>query len=95
LGWYARPLPVQVLEDRFDQFDLWAGDLPVGGSTLLVDWSHMAYAVPLGPHGFANCTLLDTQETVHLKAPIASFRFYACRGWEGTPQPVLTKRHAP
>ena len=92
LGWYARPLPVHVLEDRFDQFDLWAGDLPVGGSTLLVDWSHMAYAVPLGPHGFASCALLDTQETVHLNAPIASFRFYACRGWAGDPQPQLQAR---
>jgi 4-amino-4-deoxy-L-arabinose transferase-like glycosyltransferase len=89
LGWYARPLPVHVLEDRFDQFDLWAGDLPVGGSTLLVDWSHMAYTVPLGAHGFADCTLLDSQETIHLNAPIASFRFYACRGWSGDPQPQL------
>jgi 4-amino-4-deoxy-L-arabinose transferase-like glycosyltransferase len=89
LGWYARPLPVHVLEDRFDQFDLWAGDLPVGGSTLLVDWSHMAYAVPLGPHGFDQCTLLESQEAMHLNAPIASFRFYACRGWSGDPQPQL------
>ena len=46
IGWYARPLPVHVLEDRFDQFDFWAGDLPQGGSTLLVDWSQMAYEVP-------------------------------------------------
>jgi 4-amino-4-deoxy-L-arabinose transferase-like glycosyltransferase len=89
LGWYARPLPVHVLEDRFDQFDLWAGKLPVGGGTLLVDWSHMAYAVPLGPHGFASCTLLETQPTTRLGAPIASFRFYACRGWSGDPQPQL------
>jgi 4-amino-4-deoxy-L-arabinose transferase-like glycosyltransferase len=90
LGWYARPLPVHVLEDRFDQFDLWAGDLPVGASTLLVDWSHMAYEVPLGAHGFASCTLLDSQEVTRLNASIASFRFYACLGWSGNPQPRLT-----
>jgi hypothetical protein len=103
LGWYARPLPVHVLEDRFDQFDVWAGDLPVGASTLLVDWSHMAYAVPLGtnanpqgkPVGFARCALLDTQETVHMGAVIASFRFYACHGWSGKPQPVLTPPATP
>lgn len=89
LGWYARPLPVHVLEDRFDQFDLWAGDLPVGGSTLLVDWSHMAFEVPLGDHGFARCDLLDTQETKHMGVVIASFRFYACNGWSGKPQPRL------
>lgn len=89
LGWYARPLPVHVLEDRFDQFDLWAGDLPPGGSALLVDWSHMAYALPLAPHGFADCVWLDTQEVRRWGVPIASFRFYACHGWSGKPQPRL------
>ena len=89
LGWYARPLPVHVLEDRFDQFDLWAGDLPVGGSTLLVDWSQLAYAVPLGAHGFADCALLDTQAVSRLGAPISTFRFYACHRWSGAPQPRL------
>ncbi len=89
LGWYARPLSVHVLEDRFDQFDLWAGDLPPGGDTLLVDWSQLAYTVPLGAHGFASCTLLATQDVQRLGAPIASFRFYACRNWSGQPQPRL------
>ena len=99
LGWYARPLPVHVLDERFDQFDLWAGELPVGASTLLVDWSHMAYDVPLGvngnpaggnPTGFTSCTLLDTKEAVHTGVVVASFRFYACKGWSGKALPVLT-----
>lgn len=89
LGWYARPMPVYVLEDRFDQFDLWAGDLSAGGSTLLVDWSQLAYAVPLGEHGFANCTLLDSQNVSRLGTPIATFTFYACRNWSGHPRPRL------
>jgi hypothetical protein len=87
LGWYARPLPVHDLEDRFDQFTLWAGPLPVGADTLLVDWSAMAYAVPLGAHGFRACELLDTQVATHWGLPVSSFRFYACRGWSGSPQP--------
>ena len=87
LGWYARPLPVHVLEDRFDQFDIWAGDLPVGGNTLLVDWSQMAYAVPIGPHGFARCTLLESQPVERLGRNIAQFWFYGCQGWSGSPQP--------
>nr|WP_315847659.1 glycosyltransferase family 39 protein [uncultured Rhodoferax sp.] len=90
LGWYARPLPVYVLEDRETQFRFWAGDLPVGGSTLLVDWSHLAYEVPLGAQGFASCTLLDTQQATHWGRPLARFRFYDCRGWSGQPQPRLT-----
>ena len=89
LGWYARPLPVHVLEDRFDQFDLWAGDLPVGGSTLLVDWSQLGYTLPLGAHGFADCTLLDTQTVHRLGHAISAFRFYACHKWSGQPQPRL------
>jgi hypothetical protein len=89
LGWYARPLPVHVLEDRFDQFDIWAGDLPVGGDTLLLDWSAMAYTVPLGAHGFRDCQLLATQAATHWGAPLASFRFYACHGWSGRAQPRL------
>ena len=89
LGWYARPLPVYVLQDRFDQFDLWAGDLPVGGSTLLVDWSQMPYAVPQAPHGFTACRLLESQASQRFGVAIASFRFYACRGWSGDPRPQL------
>lgn len=92
LGWYARPLPMVVLEDRFDQFDLWAGDLPVGGDTLLVDWSQLAYTVPQAPHGFAHCALLDTQDVQRLGTTIATFRFYACRAWSGNPQPQLQGR---
>jgi len=46
LRWYARPLPVHVLQDRFDQFDFRAGKLPAGASTLLVDWSQQPYAPP-------------------------------------------------
>ncbi|MCK7578041.1 MAG: hypothetical protein MZV65_21350 [Chromatiales bacterium] len=30
LAWYARPLPVQVTDERFDQFDLWFGTPAAG-----------------------------------------------------------------
>jgi hypothetical protein len=89
LGWYSRPLKVHVLEDRFDQFDLWAGDLPAGGSTLLVDWSQMSYEVPWGAHGFAQCTPLAQQTVRKLGYALAEFRFFACTGWSGNPQPRL------
>ena len=87
LGWYVRPLPVHVLDAGLSQFSIWAGDLPVGASTLLVDNSLLAFETPLGPHGFANCQLLDTLDTRHSGAPVARFRFYACQGWAGDPQP--------
>jgi hypothetical protein len=87
LAWYVRPLPVHVLAAGFSQFSIWAGDLPVGASTLLVDNSLLAFETPLGPHGFANCQLLDTLDTRHRSTPVARFRFYACHGWAGDPQP--------
>ena len=93
LGWYARPMQVHVLEDRVDQFTLWAGHLPAGGNALLVDWSLMAFELPLGATGFANCTLLDTYPVVRWGAPISSFRFYACNGWGGGATPQA--RHMP
>jgi 4-amino-4-deoxy-L-arabinose transferase-like glycosyltransferase len=89
LGWYAKPLPVHVLEDRFNQFDLWAGDLPAGGSTLLVDWSQMAYQIPLGAHGFVNCRLLEKLAISRFGNHLSEFRFYACTGWSANPQPRL------
>ena len=89
LGWYAQPLPVHVLEDRFDQFDIWAGDMPQGGNALLVDWSYMAYALPLAPHGFSQCQWLETMPVQRWGAPLGYFRFYACFGWMGEPQPRL------
>jgi hypothetical protein len=96
LGWYARPLKVHVLEDRFDQFDIWAGNLPKGADTLLVDWSELAYVVPLGDHGFAGCQLLETLPIQRLGRPLSEFRFYACQAWSGAPQPrLLSEVHAP
>jgi hypothetical protein len=89
LGWYARPLPVYVLEDRFDQFDLWAGDLPIGADTLLVDWSAMSYEVPVGAGAFADCRLLQTQEVLRFGRRVSGFRFYACHAWGGRPAPRL------
>ncbi|WP_342620406.1 glycosyltransferase family 39 protein [Rhodoferax sp. GW822-FHT02A01] len=89
IGWYARPLKVHVLEDRFDQFDLWAGKLAPGGSALLVDWSQLPYETPLGAHGFAQCTILDRLNVQRLGYDLAHFDFYACSGWSGAPEPRL------
>jgi hypothetical protein len=76
-----------VLDAGLSQFSIWAGDLPLGASSLLVDNSLLAFETPLGPHGFANCQLLDTLDARHNSAPVARFRFYACHGWAGDPRP--------
>jgi hypothetical protein len=95
LAWYARPLPVHVLQDRFDQFDFWAGKLPSGASTLLVDWSQQPYAPPLGTPGFARCERLETLAVQRFGYHLAQFDFYACFGWSGMPGSQLQLQPQP
>jgi hypothetical protein len=89
LAWYGRPVKIHVLEDRFDQFDLWAGKLPVGGNALLVNWSQMPYEIPLGAHGFTQCQQLDRLVVRRWGFTVSHFDFYACSGLSGDPQPQL------
>jgi 4-amino-4-deoxy-L-arabinose transferase-like glycosyltransferase len=87
LAWYARPLPVHVLDPAFDQFSLWSGDLPVGADALLMDWSQMAYQLPVGAGMFAHCAPADGFAVQRLGRPVSGFVFYHCRDWGGKPQP--------
>lgn len=87
LAWYARPLPVHVIAPGFDQFSLWSGELPVGSSALLMDWSQMAYRLPLGDGQFQRCEPADSFAVERAGRPIARFSFYLCHGWGGQPAP--------
>ena len=87
LAWYARPLPVHVIAPGFDQFSLWSGELPVGADAVLLDWSQMAYQLPVGAGQFQRCDALDTVPVVHAGRPVAHFRLYHCTGWGGRPAP--------
>lgn len=87
LAWYARPLPVHVLDAAFDQSLLWSGELPLGADVLLMDWSQMAYQLPVGAGQFQSCTALDAFPVQHWGRPVAHFAFYLCQGWGGKPQP--------
>lgn len=84
LAWYGRPMPVQVLDHRVDQFDLWTAPLAAGGNALLLDWSLMPFALPVGPERFADCQLLDTVPVRRLGTLLSEFRLYDCRNWQGT-----------
>ena len=87
LAWYARPQPVHVLDPGFDQFSLWSGDLPIGADALLMDWTQMAYQLPVGSGRFESCAPLDSFTVQRLGRPVSGFVFYLCRGWGGQPQP--------
>lgn len=87
LAWYARPLPVHVIAPGFDQFSLWSGELPQGADAVLLDWSQMAYRLPVGDGMFQRCEPLDSLAVAHAGRPVARFSFYHCSGWGGRPAP--------
>ena len=92
LAWYARPLPVHVLDDGFDQFSLWSGALPQGDSALLMDWSQMAYQLPVGAGRFERCELVHTQPVLRAGRQVAQFTWHVCEGWGGQPAPQRRER---
>ena len=93
LAWYARPLPVHVLEPDFSQFSLWDGPLKTGADALLIDWSQMAYKLPVGAGQFESCTPLAQQGVNRGGRQVATFSFYACKQWGGISQPRRWDEH--
>lgn len=85
LAWYARPLPVHVLDSRFDQFDLWFGNVPPGSDSLFVNWSQVKFDLPTKPGEFEWCRLIGTFEATRFERHISRFDFYHCRHWGATP----------
>jgi hypothetical protein len=87
MAWYAKPLPIYVLDKRFDQFDLWFGEIPTGADSLFVNWSQMRFALPTQPGGFESCTFIKQLDIKRLGRSISDFKFYHCRNWGVAPNP--------
>ena len=83
-AWYAKPIPVFVLDTRKDQFDLWFGQLPRGANILLINWSGMSFTPPIGNKtAFERCEPLDTLEIERFGQILSKFDFSLCRNWQG------------
>jgi hypothetical protein len=83
-AWYAKPIPVFVLDQRKDQFDLWFGQLPPGANILLINWSGMAFPAPIGTKSaFERCEALDTLEVERFGQVLSKFDFSLCSNWQG------------
>jgi len=85
LAWYARPLPVHVLDNRFDQFDLWFGDIAPGMDSLFVNWSQVKFDLPTRMGEFEWCRLIETFESKRFNRHVSRFDYYHCRHWGATP----------
>ena len=84
-AWYAQPLPVFVLDQRQDQFDLWFGQLPVGANVLLMNWSGMPFRPPVGrSRAFETCQPVDSLEIIRFGQVLSRFDFSVCNHWRDT-----------
>ena len=82
-AWYAQPLPVFVLDQRQDQFDLWFGQLPAGSNVLLINWSGMTFKPPVGGNlAFEVCEPLDQLEIIRFGQVLSKFDYSLCRNWQ-------------
>ncbi len=90
-AWYAHQ-PVKVVQRHLDQFGLWWGVLQPGENVLLVDWSQMSFAPPVGPAEFERCDLLEPQPVYRWGRQIAHFNFQLCKNWQGPKETALDRR---
>jgi 4-amino-4-deoxy-L-arabinose transferase-like glycosyltransferase len=90
-AWYAKQ-PVKVVQRHLDQFGLWWGVLQPGENVLLVDWSQMSFAPPVGPAQFERCDLIEQQEVHRWGRQIAHFNFQLCKNWQGPKETALDRR---
>ncbi len=87
-AWYASPIPVFVLDQRQDQFDLWFGQLPPGSNVLLINWSGMSFASPIGSKpSFERCEHLDSVEIQRFGQNLSKFDFSLCTNWQNRTLP--------
>ncbi len=84
IAWYARPTPVQVLDQRFDQFDLWFGSPRKGARGILVTPSY--YRGKPGSRFFARCTELEPLPIPLNGKPAVTFRYFSCKDYRGDVQ---------
>jgi 4-amino-4-deoxy-L-arabinose transferase-like glycosyltransferase len=84
LAWYARPLPVKVLDARVDQFDLWFGQMQTGENAIVLNWSEMPQTLPTQTGQFAQCQPVAQLPVWHWGRQLSTFDFYLCTNWQDT-----------
>lgn len=83
LAWYARPLPVQVTDARFDQFDLWFGTPRPGTDGVLVVPDSMLKTGRRILGQFDACREAEPYRVVRGGRTVVTFYFYLCRDYRG------------
>lgn len=83
LAWYAKPTPVQVLDTRQDQFDIWFDSPKDGAHGILVLWPNDNVQPATGGSGqFAECALREKLPIISNHHLASTFSFYACHDYK-------------
>lgn len=82
IAWYARPRPVQVIDRRFDQFDLWFGSpRPGDGGVLILPERFHEKTGGNGLDKFAHCEERDRFSMTLGATEVHDFLLYECNGY--------------
>jgi len=84
LAWYARPLSVQVPDERLDQFDLWFGSPMVAGAGVMVVPDSSLNSTRRVLERYARCEERDPLPVYAGSTTVVTFHFYLCRGYRGS-----------
>lgn len=84
LAWYARPLPVQVPDERLDQFDLWFGSPANAATGVMVVPDSSLKSTRRVLDRFTRCDERDSLPVYAGSTTVVTFHFYLCRGYRGS-----------
>jgi 4-amino-4-deoxy-L-arabinose transferase-like glycosyltransferase len=83
LAWYSRPLPVGVVDQRFDQFDIWFGPISRGaqGIVLIPVYAKEQSPETGTPGHFSSCRIKDNLSIMMQGRIITSYKFFHCQDY--------------
>ena len=81
VAWYARPLPVKVLDTRFDQFDLWFGSAEAGDSGLVLLHANRKGFKEKSLEKFEHCEF-SSELKINIESSVVNyFKVYRCSNY--------------
>lgn len=82
IAWYARPLPVQVTDDKYTQSDIWFGSPAEGGrGIVVVPYQFRNDRKANGLSRFASCREREPYAVKLNGKTAASYTLYSCTGY--------------
>jgi len=79
LAWYAKNIPVKVINSHDDQFNIWFGSVDYSKSLIFVKWSQIPSDLPVGDGKYINCQYLDKLAIKNRLIQMSEFEYYICR----------------